>query len=510
MKKHIVFSVICAVACWSNSFAQYPDWINYTSGQGVYALADNGNELRIGTDGGGLAKFDVSNWTVYNESNSGLPDNQVIVLAIDGSNIWIGTQGGLAKFDGTNWIVYDTSNSGLPDNEVLALAIDGSNIWIGIWGLAKFDGTNWTVYNTSNSGLPYNRVYALAIDGSDNIWIGIWGLAKFDGTNWTVYDTSNSGLPWNRVYALAIDGSDNIWIGTYSGGLAKFDGTNWTVYYEWNSGLPDNCVRSLAIDGSNIWIGTYDGLAKFDGTNWTVYYEWNSDLPEGEVLALAIDGSDNIWIGTWLGGLAVYPASLVQYVLTISAGTGGTTNPSPGDHSYDDETQVAITAIPADIKHEFSRWTGDVSGTTNPIRITMDSDKSVTATFSVKTTDDGDGAGKKDGCFIATAAYGSPLHSYVKILRDFRDTYLMPTKLGRVLIDLYYKYSPWVADVIAKHKVLRVAVRISLLPLIAFSNSMVQFGPAITVVMLVLIFALPILFIASYRKKLMRVKTIFP
>ena len=143
MKKYIVFSVICAVACWSNSFAQYPDWKNYTSGQGVYALADNGNELWIRTDGGGLAKFDVANWTVYNESNSGLPDDQVIVLAIDGSNIWIGTQDGLAKFDGTNWIVYYTSNSGLPANQVMALAIDGSNIWIGTsgGGLVKFDGT---------------------------------------------------------------------------------------------------------------------------------------------------------------------------------------------------------------------------------------------------------------------------------------------------------------------------------------------------------------------------------
>jgi len=79
MKKYILFSVICAVACWSNSFAQYADWINYTSGQGVHALADNGNELRIGT-WGGLAKFDGTNWTVYDTSNSGLPDNWVFAL----------------------------------------------------------------------------------------------------------------------------------------------------------------------------------------------------------------------------------------------------------------------------------------------------------------------------------------------------------------------------------------------------------------------------------------------
>jgi ligand-binding sensor domain-containing protein len=81
----------------------------------------------------------------------------------------------LAKFDGVNWTVYNTSNSGLPNNDVWAIAIDGQgNKWIGTdgGGLAKFDGVNWTVYNTSNSGLPYNRVYAIAIDGQGNKWIG--------------------------------------------------------------------------------------------------------------------------------------------------------------------------------------------------------------------------------------------------------------------------------------------------------------------------------------------------
>ena len=104
MKKYILFSLICAVACWSNSFAQYPDWINYTNGQGVYALSDNGNELWIGTGQGGLVKLDktTEEMTFYNSANSGLPHNDVSALAIDGSNIWIGTWGELAKFDGTN------------------------------------------------------------------------------------------------------------------------------------------------------------------------------------------------------------------------------------------------------------------------------------------------------------------------------------------------------------------------------------------------------------------------
>jgi len=184
--------------------------------------------------------------------------------------------------------------------------------------------------------------------------------------------------------------------------------------------------------------------------------------------------------------------------LTVAAGTGGTTNPSPGTYTHDSGTQVSITAIP-NSGYQFSGWNGAASGTTNPITLTMDNDKSVTASFTAipKPPEEG----KKGGCFIATAAYGSPLHPYVNILRDFRDKYLMTTKLGRVLVGLYYKYSPSVADLIAKSKMLKVAVRINLLPLVVFIYLMLRFGPITTAVMLGLIFALPIFFVRFYRRR---------
>ncbi len=110
----------------------------------------------------------------------------------------------------------------------------------------------------------------------------------------------------------------------------------------------------------------------------------------------------------------------------------------------------------------------------------MDSNKSITAHFTAT----GDGG---DGCFIATAAYGSPFHAYVKTLRDFRDTYLIPSKIGRALVGLYYRYSPFAASLISKHKVLKIAARFCLMPLVAFSHSMLHFGPAIMGIMLVII-----------------------
>jgi hypothetical protein len=70
------------------------------------------------------------------------------------------------------------------------------------------------------------------------------------------------------------------------------------------------------------------------------------------------------------------------------------------------------------------------------------------------------------GCFIATAAFGSYLDPHVKVLRDFRDRYLLTNSLGQALIKYYYRYSPHVADVIRKHESLKSATRWALIPVV--------------------------------------------
>ena len=89
------------------------------------------------------------------------------------------------------------------------------------------------------------------------------------------------------------------------------------------------------------------------------------------------------------------------------------------------------------------------------------SDKCSTST----NVDEGwDGAGA--GCFIATAAFGSPLEPHVLALRQFRDRYLQRTGLGRAFIRFYYRHSPPLAAVIAQHAWLRFMVRMLLTPLV--------------------------------------------
>ncbi len=78
----------------------------------------------------------------------------------------------------------------------------------------------------------------------------------------------------------------------------------------------------------------------------------------------------------------------------------------------------------------------------------------------------GGGGDGGSGCFIATAAFGSPLVPQVQILREFRDRYLVSNPAGRVFVTLYYDLSPPLAAVIARSETLRALVREALAPII--------------------------------------------
>lgn len=74
------------------------------------------------------------------------------------------------------------------------------------------------------------------------------------------------------------------------------------------------------------------------------------------------------------------------------------------------------------------------------------------------------------GCFIATAAFGTPMAREIQILRDYRDTVMMKNKLGRFLVDVYYAVSPPLADIIEDSRTLRFISRQFLTPLIPIAQ----------------------------------------
>ena len=67
-----------------------------------------------------------------------------------------------------------------------------------------------------------------------------------------------------------------------------------------------------------------------------------------------------------------------KFDLAVSASEGGSVDTSGG--SYDSNSSVTITATPSD-EYEFTGWSGNASGSSNPLTIIMNGNINITANF---------------------------------------------------------------------------------------------------------------------------------
>ncbi len=158
-------------------------------------------------------------------------------------------------------------------------------------------------------------------------------------------------------------------------------------------------------------------------------------------------------------------------LLMVSSSRGGSViTPGEGEFLCPLGSDVSLVAEP-DEGGQFIQWSGDVDTIADvnaaSTTITMDSPYSIRANFS--------GAGS---CFIATAAYSTPMAEEIEILREFRDEYLLTNPAGQALVDVYYRVSPPIADFITEHPRLKPIVRAGLLPAVAMSTVVVNTTPS--------------------------------
>lgn len=75
-------------------------------------------------------------------------------------------------------------------------------------------------------------------------------------------------------------------------------------------------------------------------------------------------------------------------------------------------------------------------------------------------------------CFVATAAYGTPMADEIGALRRFRDRHLKTNAAGRAFVRAYYAVGPHLADVIRESDTLRAAARFALRPFVALAQAL--------------------------------------
>jgi hypothetical protein len=197
-------------------------------------------------------------------------------------------------------------------------------------------------------------------------------------------------------------------------------------------------------------------------------YTTAPNKPQGQVTPMVAAGAEAENDKWNLGDAAI------QYQLTVDSTEGGTvTTPGVGTFTYAAGTVVSL-AERAEVGYRFVNWTGDVATLAcqcHSTTITINGNYYVMANFEQMSTN------SSNLCFIATAAYGTPMAEDVQILREFRDKYLLTNSPGRAFVDFYYRVSPPIAEFITQHPSLKPIVRAGLVPAVAMSTVAINTTP---------------------------------
>ncbi|WP_216688109.1 InlB B-repeat-containing protein [Hymenobacter siberiensis] len=230
---------------------------------------------------------------------------------------------------------------------------------------ATSGGGGYTFYRAINLGGP-----ALTLDGN------AWG-----GSTAANYSTNGSTFE-NQAVAL-VPTTDAVRAGMIRQAVFGPDlsvalsavpaGTYQAYLYVWEDSGPE--VINLSLNGQ-VKLSNYStGPA---GT-------WNRLGPYN--VTLAATGSVQFTsTGGWpnFSGMELWQqtgGTPTSYTLTTAMVGSGTVTKSPNAASYASGSTVSLTATPA-AGYQFSGWSGDASGTANPLSVTMTANKNITATFT--------------------------------------------------------------------------------------------------------------------------------
>jgi ligand-binding sensor domain-containing protein len=295
-------AVIFDGSAYNNVTSNLPDL--YVTGVTV----DINDTAWVGMNYGGIAKWTMGAWRIYNMANTqnGLPSDMIRSITGDASGrIWIGTgTNGLVQFFNNVWTTFDTTNSGIPDNNVTALLAETTgDLWVGTWngGIALFSGTAWTPVQVTNSGLRDDAVLAVSVSQSGVLWAcGSNYITRFDGATWMTYTPETLGVYQGGFTGLLLDASGDPWVSTFEQGLFHYDGTQWIPINTSNTtGFPDNFINAMTANPLNgeLWIATYNGVGHYNGASWTTYNTASSPpVPNNIIRALDVGSNGTVWI----------------------------------------------------------------------------------------------------------------------------------------------------------------------------------------------------------------------
>ena len=343
--------------------AQQYNFRNYSVKDGVaqsqvYALlSDSRGYLWMGTQGGGISRFDGVNFKTFTVKD-GLANNYVACIKEDEAhNLWIGTMNGLCTYNGVSFKAHALESGQNPisvrdlsfdkegrkwlatDHGVFlfdkgkatniskqlkhkkasissVLADREGTIWYGssegLYRITKTNGDYAEAKFSKSKGFVSNSITCIRQDKKGNLWVGTYGdgVYVYDGSGFYRIDR-NQELYKQTVLDCYFDDHDNVWLATLNHGVAQYNSISKSIsWITENEGLSNNHVHSIAQDESeNYWFGTSGGGAcNYFGKQFTVY-DKSAGLCGNFIYSIFRDSKQRLWIGTSDKGVTCFDSS---------------------------------------------------------------------------------------------------------------------------------------------------------------------------------------------------------
>jgi ligand-binding sensor domain-containing protein len=311
-KPRLLFLCLLPLAASAQTMPRYR-WQNFTTADGlpdnrVFSVAVDGDRIWAGTENG-LGLYENGKWKIFRPAD-GLAHRAVMYLAVDKKthDVWAATMGGLSRYSAGRFDNFSQLNSGLSNDVVYGLAVEGDYVWVATAAGASRLNTRtgeWSLYNERNT--PMHEIWTYGVSaGTSKVYYAVWGggVLEYDVKTeaWKDYNDpdgetemvlyKDQGLIHEITTSVSWMERDKIlWVATYFG-ASRYDGRNWHNFMEKDSGLPSNFLNQVkGEDGTRAWFSTDKGLAYYDGENWAVY---RPALDTGKPEMLVRDGRGKV------------------------------------------------------------------------------------------------------------------------------------------------------------------------------------------------------------------------
>jgi len=287
-----VLALLLPVAAWAQPMPRY-HWQNFSTADGlpdnrVFSVAVDGSRIWVGTENG-LGLYENGKWKIFRPAD-GLAHRVVLSVAVDKKthDVWAATMGGLSRYSAGRIDNFTQLNSGLSNDVVYGVAVQGEYVWVATAAGASRLNTRtgeWSLYNERNT--PMIEIWTYAVSpGTTKVYYAVWGagVLEYDvkTQRWKDYNDpdgeteivlfKDQGLIHEITTSVSWMEQDKIlWVATYFG-ASRYDGRYWHNFMQKDSGLPSDFLNQVkGVDGHRAWFSTDKGLAYYDGENWAVY-----------------------------------------------------------------------------------------------------------------------------------------------------------------------------------------------------------------------------------------------